>query len=229
MPVHRIAAGETNCYLLQGSGGTILIDAGPNGAADGIITGILAAGISPQAVKLILVTHGHLDHYGAAQKVKDWCGAPIAAHPQEAVFSQDKRNALPPAQTLRGSVTRRIFFLVSSLVPLRPLEPDVLLEAGMDLSPYGADAETLLLPGHSPASLGVLTPDADCFVGDLLVNYVAPSQPIYLWDKEAWQQSVQRLRRLKPGVVYVGHGEPFLGAKLEKIYPPRYQFRWWVR
>ena len=41
----------------------------------------------------------------------------------------------------------------------------------------------LLLPGHSPGSLGVVTADGDAFVGDLFVNYTMPSQPIYLSDR----------------------------------------------
>ncbi|TEU18100.1 MAG: MBL fold metallo-hydrolase, partial [Anaerolineales bacterium] len=55
-------------------------------------------------VRLILVTHGHLDHYGSAAEVKAWCSAPMAAHPGEREYSRDRRNALPPAQTLRGSL-----------------------------------------------------------------------------------------------------------------------------
>ena len=27
----------------------------------------------------VLITHGHLDHYGAAAEIREWCGAPVAA------------------------------------------------------------------------------------------------------------------------------------------------------
>jgi hydroxyacylglutathione hydrolase len=228
MHIHRILVRETNCYLLRGEGGVVLIDPGPPGGAPMVIAGAEAAGIHPDEIRLILVTHGHLDHYGGAAEVKAWCGAPVASSPAEPEFTQKRRNALPPAQTLQGSVLRWFYLLLSPLTHLTPLEADLLLDAGTDLAPYGVKAETVLLPGHAPGSLGVITPEGDAFVADTLVNYTGPSQPIYLSDREAWRQSCERIRALEPRMVYVGHGEPFPGDKLDRIYPARYQFRWWV-
>jgi hydroxyacylglutathione hydrolase len=229
MEILRIEVPPTNCYLLQGREGVVLIDPGPPGAASTVIAHAQEAGVRPEAVRLIFVTHGHLDHYGAAPQVQGWCGAPVSAYPGEAEFSRDRRNALPPAQTLRGSLLRWFYLLLSPLAGFEPLEPDVLLQDNQDLSDYGTDARTVLLPGHSPGSLGLITGEGDAFVGDLFANYAVPSQPIYLSDRKAWEQSYERLKALHPRTVYVGHGEPFEGGKLDHIYPARYQLRWWVR
>jgi len=222
MFIERIVVRETNCYLLRGEGGAVLIDPGPPGGAAKVSAGAAAAGVQPADVQLILLTHGHLDHYGAATEVKAWCGAPVAASPGEPEFSRERRNALPPAQTLRGSLVRWFYLRLSPLVHFAPLEADIQLEDGADLSPYG-------LPGHSPGSLGIVTAEGDAFVGDLFVNYTAPSQPLYLSDRAAWRRSCELVQTLKPRAVYVGHGEPFSGDRLNKIYPARYQMRWWVR
>lgn len=229
MDVQRVEVGETNCYLLRSTGGVVLIDPGPPGGAQRVVAAAVEAGVEPSDVRLILVTHGHLDHYGATAEVKAWCSAPVAAHAGEPEFSQDRRNALPPAQTLRGSVVRGFYLLLSPLAHFAPLEADLLLYGGADLSPHRVDAQVVLLPGHSPGSLGVLTAEGDVFVGDLFVNYSVPSQPIYLSDRDAWQQSYERVQALEPRMVYVGHGEPFPGEKLAVIHPARYQLRWWVR
>jgi len=229
MPIHRITVRETNCYLLQGPAGAVLVDPGPPNAAPAVVARATAVGVQPQDLRLILVTHGHLDHYGAAPDLKAWSGAPVAAYRTEPAFSQERRNALPPAQTLRGSLTRWFYLLLSPLFPVTPLVADLPLDDGADLSPYGLDARVFLVPGHSPGSLAVLTAQGDAFVGDLIVNYTVPSQPIYLSDREAWQESYERLRQLEPRMVYVGHGEPFPGHRLGRIYPARYQLRWWVR
>jgi glyoxylase-like metal-dependent hydrolase (beta-lactamase superfamily II) len=229
MRIHRIGVRETNCYLLQAEGGTILIDPGPPGVGDKVIAGAAEADVGPGDVRLILISHGHLDHYGAAEEIQAWCGAPVAAHRGEAAFTEDRRNALPPAQTLRGSLVRWVYLLLVPLARFPPLGVDVELDDGAELSDYGLAARVKLVPGHSPGSLAVVTPDRDVFVGDLLVNYAVPSQPLYLSDREAWQRSYEGIRSLEPRTVYVGHGEPFPGDKLGAIYPARYQLRWWVR
>jgi hydroxyacylglutathione hydrolase len=229
MHVQRIEVRETNCYLLRSTSGAVLIDPGPPGGAETVVAAAVEAGVQPSDVRLILITHGHLDHYGATAEVRAWCGAPVAAHTGEPEFSRDRRNALPPAQTLRGSLVRGFYLLLSPLAHFAPLEADLLLDGGADLSPHGVDAQVVLLPGHSPGSLGVITAEGDVFVGDLFVNYSVPSQPIYLSDRDAWRQSYERVQALEPRRVYVGHGEPFPGEKLAVIHPARYQLRWWVR
>lgn len=227
--IQRIVSRETNCYLLQGDDGALLIDPGPASGGVSVIGGAKEAGILPEEVRLILITHGHLDHYGAAAAVNAWCRAPVAAYHSEPAFSRERRNALPPAQTLRGSVVRWFYLLLSPLVRFAPLEADLLLDDGADLSPFGLEAEVLLTPGHSPGSLSIHTADGALFVGDLFVNYTVPSQPLYLSDRIAWQQSYECVQALNPRTVYVGHGEPFPGEQLDRIYPARYQLRWWVR
>jgi hydroxyacylglutathione hydrolase len=229
MHVERIAVRESNCYLLRGDRGTVLVDPGPSGGAKMTIAGATAAGVRPADVRLIFITHGHMDHYGAAPGVQAWCGAPLAAYPGEPEFSRDRRNALPPAQTLRGSLVRWVYLALSPLVHFEPLAADLLLDDSADLSAYGLGARTVLLPGHSPGSLGILTATGDLLAGDLFVNYTVPSQPLYLSDAEAWQHSYERVKALAPRMVYVGHGDPFPGEELAHIHPARYQFRWWVR
>jgi glyoxylase-like metal-dependent hydrolase (beta-lactamase superfamily II) len=227
--MRRVELGETNCYLLQHSAGTVIVDPGPARTGAKLVTQAAQAGIQPEDVRLILVTHGHLDHYGAVKALKSWCGAPVAAYRTEPDFSQNRRNALPPAQTTRGSLVRWFYLLLSPLSSLAPLEADILLDDRADLAPYGITASVMLVPGHSPGSLAVITEEGDAFVGDLLVNYTVPSQPIYLTDRLAWQESYERMRSWGPRMAYVGHGEPFPGSELNTIHPARYQLRWWVR
>ncbi len=133
----------------------------------------------------------------------------------------------PPGQSLRSDLIRRAYLLFAPALSYTPLEADVLLDEGADLSSYGVEAQVVRVPGHAPGSLAVLTPDGDAFVGDFFVNYTVPSRPIYISDRKAWEQSYRRIQALRPRTVYPGHGEPFPGDALSHIYPARFQFRWW--
>lgn len=59
--------GSSNCYLLKGKGkqGCALIDTGLPENADLLAGSLVALGLSPEDVCLILHTHGHADHFGA--------------------------------------------------------------------------------------------------------------------------------------------------------------------
>jgi len=228
MQIERIVIRETNCYLLRGRQGTILIDPGPPRSVSLLTAGAARAGIAPEEIRLVLVTHGHLDHFGSAASAHEWCGAPIAAFHGEPAFTRSLRNALPPGQSLRGELMRRAYLLLAPALSYTPLQADVLFDEGSDLSPYGVEAQVIRVPGHAPGSLAILTPEGDAFVGDLFVNYTVPSRPIYISDRKAWEDSYRRAQALGPRMVYPGHGEPFPGEALSHIYPARFQFRWWV-
>jgi len=74
---------ETNCYLLgdSESGEALVIDPGGDKAL--ILDELKKMGLK---ARLILLTHGHPDHYGAALELAADTGAPIYMHPQDSAF-----------------------------------------------------------------------------------------------------------------------------------------------
>ncbi len=66
----------TNTYLIGAGGDVVVIDPGPDDA--GHVTNVLEqAAASGRRVVLALLTHGHSDHRGAADRLADTTGAPV--------------------------------------------------------------------------------------------------------------------------------------------------------
>ena len=67
---------ETNCYLLLAPEGCILFDA-PDGACEWLES----RGFEP---KMLLLTHGHIDHVQDVAKIKRQFHCSIGCHPETA-------------------------------------------------------------------------------------------------------------------------------------------------
>ena len=55
--IHRIPCGNGRCHLVQGEESAVLVDTGYTGYLERLLDTCLGAG-----VRLIVLTHGHLDH-----------------------------------------------------------------------------------------------------------------------------------------------------------------------
>ncbi len=73
---------ETNCYLLQAPEGWILFDA-PEGACEWVRSLEID-------LKLLLLTHGHIDHVQDLARINRQFGCPIGCHPLTAPMISDR-------------------------------------------------------------------------------------------------------------------------------------------
>lgn len=218
--VRRIDYG-VNCYLIDVEGGCILIDTSfpdKQGRLDAELEG---AGCGPSKdLRLVVLTHGDVDHAGNCAHLRDTREVPIAIHRQDAemVRSGDMgvgRKRPPDRHTAAFRFVTWAAGLVGKQMDFEPFEPDVLLEEGQDLSAYGLNARVVHLPGHSSGSIGVLTGDGDLFCGDLLVNVLRrPSLHYYIDDLAQANESIGKLQEIGVGTVYPGHGKPFRLSEL---------------
>jgi len=207
MKVKRIQFGIDNCFLVEGDNGAILIDTSRTRNRDKIFNEC-----KDRNIRLIVLTHGHVDHIQNAAALSKSLGAPIAMH--RADFRLIKNNMEEPliAHTLLGKI-----ILASTmkfgLEEIEPFEPDIYLSDGDSLEPYGVKATVIGLPGHTQGSLGILLGDSDLFVGDALMNIVAPvKSPIY-GDRANMTKSAAKISAFKGITVHFGHGKPVANRK----------------
>lgn len=172
-------------YIIFGETIT-LIDTGVAGCEKAIFNSIRSAGRDPAEIALIILTHSHPDHIGAAQAIRDATGCSIAAHPAERSWIEDvdlqnRERPVPGFGALVGGSVE----VDHELMDGDSIEPD---------ETRAVDMQVLHTPGHSPGSISLLMhSEGALFSGDVVP--VTGDLPVYD-DALASARSLQRLRRL---------------------------------
>jgi hydroxyacylglutathione hydrolase len=214
--IKTLGLGGVNCYLLTAGDGFVLIDTGLATKRGALDTELARAGCVPGRLKLIVLTHGDLDHAGNAAHLRETYETRVAMHADDARMVETgntdwNRKPKPDRLTMTGRFIRvagTVMEFSRRGSGLETFTPDLLVDDGDDLGSYGLDAQVLHLPGHSKGSIGVLTAAGDLLCGDLLYNWRRPSVPI-CDDAAAQDVSMQKLQGLPVVTVYPGHGRPF--------------------
>ena len=138
----------SNCYIVgSDSGEGMVID--PGADAGKILKAIKELKLD---IKLIVATHGHIDHIGAVDEIKKATGAPFAIHSDD-------------VQILSQGAGFFSFMFADSASS--PPQPDILLQEGDSVGVNGLSFSVLYTPGHSPGGICLLGHGA-VFVGDTL-------------------------------------------------------------
>ncbi len=69
-----------NAFIIANDSGAIIVDTGLPGMAGKFHAALASDGKDWSDVKLIIVTHAHVDHAGGAARLQKLTGAPILAH-----------------------------------------------------------------------------------------------------------------------------------------------------
>ncbi|MDH3292625.1 MAG: MBL fold metallo-hydrolase [Gemmatimonadota bacterium] len=208
-----IALGFDTCYVLK-AGGVIAIDAGAPHKGKSFVRGLERAGIQPEEVKLIVLTHGHWDHIGSARDLKSLTGAELAMHELDVPCVEQSLTPLPPGVTRWGQVFIAIHKLFMPLIRVPSTNVEhVLGNDGLSLTAFGIPGRVLHTPGHSAGSVSVLLDGGEAFVGDLAMNKfplrLSPGLPIFAEDLSTVVESWKVLLAEGATTIYPAHGKPF--------------------
>lgn len=241
--IHRIpvpvpflhAGGPANAWLVEEDGGGLLmvdtgLAAGEGAAA--LDAGFQRLGRRYEDVRRIVVTHGHVDHFGGARHVQARAGrdVPVLAHPVDApklteggwvyrehapAYARHLVRLGVPAD-LADTVMWRSAPAFELAPPVARTEP---LVEGQVLRGRCVELRVLHAPGHTPGL--VVLHDAEHGVllsNDHLLERISPNPLIDLGPRDepgwfrplvAYEESIRRVRELPVEAVLPGHGPPF--------------------
>lgn len=187
----RVSVFMTNCYLVQNTETKegFLID--PGDYAEKIIEVMKEKEVKLTAIYL---THGHLDHMMAAERIKAEYKVPVYCHEAELAVLAD------PIQNLTSRFLRNGYVFTDA----------VGLQDGAEFTAAGFHIRLLHTPGHTPGGCCYyLTENGILFSGDTLFYHSIGNTEFPGGSMGTLSRSIrERLYTLpEKTIVYAGHGE----------------------
>lgn len=140
--LYFVGTRPASAHLIDTGDGLILLDAGYQQTLYLVMDGIRQMGFSPYDIRLILLTHGHIDHLGGAKALSELTGARTAIGAQDEDYANGKRD-LTFAREL-------------GMVYDAPFQPDILLRDGEVLEMGRTRIRCIHTPGHTEGTMSFL-------------------------------------------------------------------------
>jgi glyoxylase-like metal-dependent hydrolase (beta-lactamase superfamily II) len=227
------AVGRVNCYMIEDEPLT-LVDPGPRSrpALAELEVGLATRGRRLDDVRLVLLTHQHIDHVGLAQTVKERSGAEIAAPAPLAGYLADLDASMDADDGFAAAVMELHGVPEEAIAALREVvhafrafassaEVDRALEEGDTVPLSARRLDVHFRPGHSPTDTIFVDPEARlAFVGDHVLAEISSNPVLHRRPGDPtdprlrphalanYLESLERTAALDLAELLPGHGPP---------------------
>ena len=188
MTLTTLRYGNTNTFLLRGTGGSLLVDTDFAGTMPMFYKAVKACGVKVSDITYVMATHYHPDHMGLVSCLVEQGVKLVVMESQvpyvgysDAIFSRAGLSVAPIS--------------VSSAITLS------FDESRSFLSSLGIAGEIISTPSHSPDSVSVMLDSGEAIVGDLEpYSYLAGYS-----SNTALASDWSRVLSYSPSVIYHAH------------------------
>ncbi len=225
--IHRIGDNSiVNSYLVEQAGEVTIIDAGVPGYYKDITRELAAMGRTTADVRALVLTHGHTDHIGFAERLRRERRVPVSVHEMDAALA---RGEVPNPSKGFGPIKLGPllgflwFTILRGGIRTPKLQEVATFGDGATLDVPGSP-RVILTPGHTPGSAALHVPSLDAlFVGDAFATYAVttgargPRVAPFTADAARAVESLSRLEEISADLVLPGHGEPWTDGIQEAV------------
>lgn len=168
-------------YILKTNDGLVMWDTldNPTEARTILVPGMQQFHLNPADIKLIILTHGHFDHFGGVKYMQDTYHIPVAASAVDwglmAAYKSDDTDAHP-----------------------MPPRQDRVLTDGERVKVGDATIRIVITPGHTPGTVSSILPVKDKGVTRYMAMWGGTAYPATM---EALDQMGYSMRKLKEAAV----------------------------
>ena len=212
--IRRIGAEIINAYLLEDAGAITVVDTGAPAYWADLEVELAAIGRSLADVRAVVLTHGHDDHRGFAERIRQ-TGVPVRVHASDEALARAEvpnPSKMAGAMKLRPMLGFMLFSLRHGLLRVPGVGEVETFDDGATLDVPGAP-RVIHAPGHTPGSVALHFPGHDAlFVGDALNTYSVttgwhgPQLSPFNADRGQALDSLARLEEVPATYVLPGHG-----------------------
>jgi glyoxylase-like metal-dependent hydrolase (beta-lactamase superfamily II) len=219
--LHRLGEEIVACYLVEEAGEVTIVDAGVPAYYSDLAAELAAMGRTIEDVRALVLTHGHDDHIGFAERLRAGHGVPVSVHALDAALA--RREVPNPSAGMRERRLRSLLHYILWLMRHGAMRTTALtevgtLDPGTTLDVPGA-LRVIHVPGHTPGSVAFHAPAHDAlFAGDALSTYGViterrgPQIVPFSADPDEALASLAHIEGLEAHWLLPGHGGPWTGG-----------------
>lgn len=201
-----------NIYVIKGIDGDILIDTGFI-----FMRKSLVKWLDRFNIKLIILTHAHVDHIWNAKFLQDRYKCKIAMCEDDIVNIDNSKIKSKPVNKKHVVATAMMQWGMKHF-KAEKFKVDIKLKDNDELNVYGLKLKIVSLKGHTNGLIGIQYKDY-LFAGDALVNRRPKAELAYQnQDNDAAVKSAERIKKIHPKIIFIGHEFPIKFLKFEKSF-----------